>query len=132
MERTFTRAINRGNNLLAIGFLAIVATGLIGDLLHESELSGKADELAMLAVGAGAIIWYQWRDNRHSRSFAPLTMLVAALVIKGVGLALEIHDAEDIQDDIGVVLFLLVAIGAVGTILFRTRATPAAALERPI
>lgn len=132
MERTFTRAINRGNNLLAIGFLAIVATGLIGDLLHESELSGKADELAMLAVGAAAIIWYQWRDNRHSRSFAPLTMLVAALVIKGVGLALEIHDAEDMQDDIGVVLFLLVAIGAVGTILFRTRATPAAALERPI
>jgi hypothetical protein len=113
--------INRGNNLLATGALAALGLGLITELTQEDELLHKADEIGVIVIAALLVGWYFLGKNRYSRSFVPLAMVTAALVVKVVGLALEFSDTKDVGDDIGVVQVILALLIIVGITLYASR-----------
>lgn len=115
--------INRGNNLLATGALAALALGLVTFTAQEDELLHKADEIGIIIVALLLVGWYFLGKNRYSRSFVPLGMVTAALVVKVVGLALEFDDTADRGDDIGLVQVILALLIIVGITLYLTRAT---------
>lgn len=103
---------NRGNNLLATGIVALAAFSFFGEFFSESEWFAKLDEGLMLVLGLIAIAWYWTKNNRYTRSFWPIVLLVLGLADKIMAIYLERADAEDVGDDFGgVTLFLL------GTIL---------------
>lgn len=115
--------INRGNNLLATGALAALALGLATFTTQEDEWLHKADEIGIIIVALLLVGWYFLGKNRYSRSFVPLGMVTAALVVKVVGLALEFDDTADRRDDIGLVQVILALLIIVGITLYLTRAT---------
>ena len=113
--------INRGNNLLAMGALAALGLGLITEISQEDEWLHRADEFGVIGLAALLVGWYFLGKNRYSRSFVPLAMVTAALVVKVVGLALEVSDTKDVGDDIGVVQVILALLIIVGITLYASR-----------
>lgn len=123
--------INRGNNLLATGALAAIAMGLVTLTTQEDELLHKADEIGIMIVAAVLVVWYFLGKNRYSRSFVPLAIVTAALVVKVVGLALELNDTKDVGDDIGVIQVILALLIIVGITLYNTRSSTRPDSTRP-
>ncbi|HVW67252.1 MAG TPA: hypothetical protein VHA78_06035 [Candidatus Peribacteraceae bacterium] len=103
---------NRGNNLVAASVVALSGFGFFGEFFSESEWYAKLDEGIMLVLGLIAIAWYWTKNNRFTRSFWPVALLILGLADKIMAVYLERADAEDVGDDLGgVTIFLL------GTIL---------------
>ncbi len=69
-------AINRGNNLLMSGSLAVLELGLIPEILRETEWIDRGDDiiLALLAITVSG--WYLSGKNRFQRSFVPFGCLL--------------------------------------------------------
>jgi uncharacterized membrane protein YqjE len=110
---TVREAWNRGNNLLATGFLAISSLAFFPDYFLESEFLNKLDEVLLLVLGLIGIGWYLRGRNKFSRSFIPIALLFLGLVVKILGIIWEISQKEDIGDDFGgAVLFVLATIVA--------------------
>ena len=95
-------AINRGNNLLMSGSLAVLGFGLIPEILRETEWIDRGDDiiLALLAITISG--WYLSGKNRFQRSFVPFGLLIVTLVTKIAGLSLEIGDPDAAGDEFGV------------------------------
>lgn len=106
----------RGYNFFVVAFLGIVGGSLITELFLESEWLFRVDELLIIAIAALAIVWYLIGQHRLTRSPVPMLFAVVALGAKVLGLILEIKDAADVGDDIGIVqmliLFTIVAVVA--------------------
>lgn len=98
---------NRGNNLVGATIVALSGFGFFGEFFSEDEVSHKLDEGIMLVLGIIAIIWYCVGANRWKRSFAPVLLVLLALVDKIMAVVLEMGDKEDIGDDLGGVTMLL-------------------------
>lgn len=110
------QAIVRGYNFFVVAFLGIVGGSLVTELFLESEWLFRVDELLIIAIAALAIVWYLAGQHRLTRSPVPMLFAICALAAKVLGLVLEIKDAADVGDDIGIVqmliLFTIVAIVA--------------------
>ena len=106
----------RGYNFFVVAFLAIVGGSLVTELYQESEWLFRVDELLIIAIAALAVAWYLVGQHRLTRSPVPMLLAVVALGAKVLGLILEIKDAVDVGDDIGIVqmliLFTIVAVVA--------------------
>ena len=106
----------RGYNFFVVAFLAIVGGSLVTELYQESEWLFRIDELLIIAIAALAVAWYLVGQHRLTRSPVPMLLAVVALGAKVFGLILEIKDAADVGDDIGIVqmliLFTIVAVVA--------------------
>ena len=106
----------RGYNFFVVAFLAIVGGSLVTELYQESEWLFRIDELLIIAIAALAVAWYLVGQHRLTRSPVPMLLAVVALGAKVLGLILEIKDAADVGDDIGIVqmliLFTIVAVVA--------------------
>jgi hypothetical protein len=111
-----SQAMVRGYNFFVVAFLGIVGGSLVTELLQESEWLFRLDELLIIAIAALAVAWYLVGQHRLTRSPVPMLFAVAALGAKVLGLILEIKDAADVGDDIGIVqmliLFTIVAVVA--------------------
>src|SRR3981081_4298475 len=86
--------INRGNNLLVMGMLAIIGIDELTAVGVEGGIKGAIDESVIAVVGLGALAWY-WR-NRYRRRLLPLPFIAADLVFKVMALLIE--DPDDRGD----------------------------------
>ena len=106
----------RGYNFFVVAFLAIIGGSLVTELYQESEWLFRVDELLIIAIAALAVAWCLVGQHRLTRSPVPMLLAVVALGAKVFGLILEIKDAADVGDDIGIVqmliLFTIVAVVA--------------------
>ena len=105
---SINQAIVRGYNFFVVAFLGILAGGLVTELFQESEWLFRVDELLIIAIAIIAVVWYLVGQHRLTRSVVPILLAVGALAAKLLGLILEIKDAADVGDDIGIVQTLLV------------------------
>jgi len=108
---TTQEAVQRGNNLLAIAIAALSGLAFFPEFFFEDEASHRLDEVGLLLVGLVAIAWYLTGTHKLRRSMVPLALLGADLVLKIVGLVLELGDKEDLTDEFGaLILFVLATI----------------------
>ena len=111
----------RGNNLTATALVAVGGLSFLPELFTEDELPYKLDETVLALIAVGAIAWYLLGRNRWTRSWVPLALAAGALVMKGIGLALEIGDAADAGDDYGALFFFAFTTVTVGWLYLRSR-----------
>jgi hypothetical protein len=102
------QAVTRGYNFFVVAFLGIVGGSLVTQVFFEDEWTHRLDELLLLAIGVGAIVWYRAGQNRLTRSLVPVILAGAALLSKVVGILLEINDAKDVGDDFDYLMLLLI------------------------
>ena len=114
-------AINRGNNLLGIAYIAVTSVGLIDLVFSENEWLDRADDIAIILIALIGVVWYISGRNRYKRSFVPLAIVGVSFLVKVVALIIEFDDPAAAGDDYGVVIaFLLITI-VEAVILYRTR-----------
>ncbi len=116
-------AINRGNNLLMSGSLAVLGFGLIPEILRETEWIDRGDDIILALLSITVSGWYLSGKNRFQRSFVPFGLLIVALVTKITGLSLEIGDPDAAGDEFGVIPVLLLLLFLSGYILYSSRGT---------
>src|SRR3989442_5366206 len=112
-ENTMTvdEAFQRGNNLVATAIVALSGFAFLPEFFFEDEGPYKLDEALLFIIGIIALAWYLWKRNKVTRSLVPVLLIVAALVVKIVGIVIELNDKEDLADDIGaLILFALASI----------------------
>jgi hypothetical protein len=116
-----TEAINRGNNLLGIAYIAITSVGLIDLVFSENEWLDRADDIAIIIIALIGVAWYLSGRNRYTRSLVPLAIVGISFLVKAAALIIEFDDPAAAGDDYGIVIafFLLTIVEAV--ILYRTR-----------
>ena len=118
--------MNRGNNLLIIGFLAVLGVGVIAELFNETELMDKADDAIMVLIALIAVIWYLRGTHRHQSSWFPFILLSLGFVDKVLGLVTESGDPTAAGDEFGILPTILVLMIISGVIIARSRrANPA-------
>ena len=118
-------AINRGNNLLMVGFLAANAVGLIGMLFAEDEWIDRAEDMTVILLALAAVVWYRTKSHRFQYSFVPYGLLVAALAAKITALFIEFDDLKALGDELLLVPPLIVMVIVAGYLLYRARQTAA-------
>lgn len=121
MKLQVREAINRGNNLLAVGVLVFVASGIFTEILVEDELLDKADDILITLMAIGAVIWYLRGKNRVQFSWTPFALLAIAFVAKVFAFLNEFSDPAAVGDEFGTVIPLAVMTIATGVILYRSR-----------
>ena len=108
---TVDEAYQRGNNLVATAIVALSGLAFLPEFFLEDEAPYKLDEFLLFVLGIAAIAWYLRGRNRVTRSLVPIVLVVAAFVVKIIGLVLEFKDKEDAGDDYGaLILFALASI----------------------
>ena len=121
MEIKTREAINRGNNLWIVGFLAIIATGLVALLFVEDEWVDRAEDLVFIVLAIAAVFWYRRGNNRFQFSFIPCGLLMVAFLVKIAALVVEFGDLAAMGDDLLLLPPLFVMMIVAGTVLYRTR-----------
>lgn len=121
--------LNRGNNLFAVALVAAIALGGASEIFFEGNVRGGLDEVAILLVAAGGVLWY--RRNRYHQSLIPAAILGGPFIFKVIAILIE--DADDKGDDYGAVATLLIALIIWAVIYYRSRsaAEPLADRNRP-
>ena len=123
MPKTIQEAMNRGNNLMVIAFLNVLALGWVVETFREDDWVDKIDDILLIVFALAALIWFLRQSNRYQASWLPFTLLVLSFVIKVIGIGLEIADTEAVGDDIGVILPFVLMVIVTAVILIRTRNT---------
>jgi peptidoglycan/LPS O-acetylase OafA/YrhL len=113
--------MNRGNNLMMVAFLSILAVGVIAELFVETELLDKADDAFVLMLGILAVIWYVRGRNRYLYSWTPFILLALAFAGKALAFANEFNDPAAVGDEFGIVPVLAAMLIISAVILVRTR-----------
>ena len=113
--RTARELINRGNNLFACGFVAVVGLAALPQLPTEG-VKGALDEGGMVFLGLGAVAWY-W-SNRFKSTWAPLAFPIVLIALKIVALLIE--NPDDRGDDIGILITTVILAISWGVIKHRS------------
>ena len=121
MEIKTREALNRGNNLLIVGFLAVIATGLVALLFVEDEWVDRAEDLVFLVIAIAAVSWYRSGSNRYRFSLMPYGLLTVAFLAKVAALLIEFGDLPAMGDDLLLLPPLFVMMIIAGSMLYRTR-----------
>jgi len=121
MSNQVKEAMNRGNNLLVVGVLVFLASGIFAEIFIENELLDKADDIFVTLMAITAVIWYLWGKNRFQYSWAPWSLLAITFVAKVLAFINERDDPAAVGDEFGVVIPLAVMVIVSGVILYRAR-----------
>ncbi len=127
MPKSIKEAMNRGNNLVIIVFLGILAFGVISELFVENELLDKADDAFVLILGIIGIAWYLRGRNRYRYSWTPFTLVALSLVAKVRAFINEFNDPTAAGDEYGIVPVLA---APAGRTRFSTKVLPGGRLSR--
>ncbi len=103
-------AIQKGKNFFAVGFFVVAGFSFLTDLMAEGEFSARLDEYLLVALALVAVWWYVVGNNKFKHSFVPVFLMILASLIKLLGIFLEWGDTEDLGNDIGGIVFFLVAL----------------------
>jgi cell division protein FtsW (lipid II flippase) len=103
MAITLANAINRGANILPVGFLAALGLGLLSVAFQETEWVDRAGDIVLFLVAIAAIAWYFIGLNRYRRSLFPIVLVMIALATKIVELGVEFGDPAAVGDEFGVI-----------------------------
>lgn len=104
---------NRGDNLLAIGITAIAGLALIPEILVESG-SAMADDIIVLLLGLGGLVWYFTSENRYKRSIVPFVFVGLSFIVKLYSTFMESGSAISMSDDVLTLgLFILASVVAI-------------------
>jgi hypothetical protein len=114
-------AMNRGNNLLMTGFLAVLGFGLIPEIIRETEWIDRGDDIVLAILAIAVSAWYLSGNNRFRRSLVPFCLVVVALITKFVALAIEISDPDALGNELGTIPVLLLFVILSGYVLYSTR-----------
>lgn len=98
---TVAAIANRGFNLLSATVLTLGGLTFGSVFFQEMDWSDKVDDGGFLIVAAVALGWYLWRHNRFAKSWVPVMIAVAAVLIQVLGLILERDDPKAFGDNIG-------------------------------
>jgi hypothetical protein len=121
MPENIKEAINRGNNLLGIAYIAVTSVGLIDLVFSENEWLDRADDIAIIIIAIIGVVWYISGRNRYKRSLVPLAIVGVSFLVKVAALIIEFDDPAAAGDDYGIVIaFLLITI-VEAVIYYRTR-----------
>jgi hypothetical protein len=119
---TVEEAMNRTNNLLATGLMAVLAAGVVPVAFIEAEWVDRVDDILVGVIAIVAVAWYLWGRNRFTWSVAPAVLVALGLVLKAVTVfATEATDVAARGDDIGVMVGFVVALGLVAWQVWKTR-----------
>jgi len=99
---------NRGNNLLVVGLQTFTAIGLLGEIIRETELRDKGDDIFIVLLALASIIWYFTGRNRYKLSWFPFVLLAATAIVKVGTLIYEFSDQVAVGDELGLVLPIVV------------------------
>jgi high-affinity Fe2+/Pb2+ permease len=116
-------AVTRGYNFFVVAFLGIAAGSLVGEVPQEGLWVFRLDELLIIAVAIGAIVWYLLGQHRYQRSLVPLALAFAAFAAKVLGLIIEFKYTVESGDDYTMVQALLLLVIVAGVVYYRTRAS---------
>lgn len=114
-------AINRGNNLLVSGSLAVIGFGIAMEIFRETEWIDRTDDIILLLLAIAVSAWYLSGSNRFQRSFVPFGLLVIALITKIIWLFIEIGDPDAVGDEFGLLPVLVLLVILSGYILMGTK-----------
>ncbi len=102
-------AVNRTNNLLATVIVGIAGLAFAPEILIEDKWRYKLDDWLLFLLGAGAFLWYRKGRNKFTRSLMPVILVAAGLVIKIIGITIEIKEKDDVGDDFGGLILFITA-----------------------
>jgi hypothetical protein len=125
MAENLSEAINRGNNLLGIAYIAVTSIGLIDLVFSDNEWIDRADDIAIIVIAILGVAWYLSGRNRYKRSLVPLVIVAVSFLVKVVALRIEFDDPAAAGDDYGVVIAFFIMMVVEAIILYRTRKTAA-------
>jgi hypothetical protein len=124
---TLGEAINRGNNQLMIGLMALMFPPLIF-AIGEDVLPDKIDDGLIVILAIVGIVWYFVGRNRYHHSFTPLALVLVSFIAQAGGLLLELGDplGEGIDD---IPLILAFTMGVILSIIIYSRSRQRASLS---
>ena len=103
-----TQSVNRTVNLIGVAIAGLAGFAFAPEAIIEPDVIDKVDDMLILLLGIGAIVWYLRNGNRYVRSLMPIFFVGVALVLKIFAIIVEIADPEDVGDDFGgLILFAL-------------------------
>ena len=112
-------AMNRGNNLLVVGVLVFLASGVFSEIFIENELLDKADDIFVTLMAIAGVVWYLRGKNRFQFSWVPFGLLAVTFVAKVLAFINEFNDPAAVGDEFGVVIPLAVMVIISGVIIYR-------------
>jgi peptidoglycan/LPS O-acetylase OafA/YrhL len=113
MIKNMQEAINRGNNLFVIVFLAAIGISVVAEIIMETDLIDKVDDMIIVGLGIIGAVWYF--RNYTKRSYVPLILAILAFAAKIFAFIVELDDKAAVGDEFGILpaLLLLIIITAV-------------------
>lgn len=103
MPVTVQDAINRGTNMMPVGFLVAIGFGLLTVMYDEIEWIDRVGDIILFLIAIVAILWYFHGENRFRHSVVPIILVFAALATKLAELGLEFGDPASAGDEFGVI-----------------------------
>ena len=110
---TTQQAVNRGFNLLATSVASLAGFAFLPEAFFENDFPDKIDDILLFVIALVAMFWYNHSQNRYVRSFVPVLLVIAALVVKIIGIIIEHDDAQAVGDDFGGLILFVLATGLV-------------------
>jgi hypothetical protein len=132
VPKSIKEAMNRGSNLLMVGFLGVLGVGVFAEVINEHDLIDKADDILVVLLALAAVIWYFRNDDRYRYSWLPFALLAISLAIKVGAIFAEIDDTAAVGDEFGIVPSLLGLLIVSLVILIRSRRTLKGLDERQV
>lgn len=121
MPKSTQEALNRGNNLMVVAFINVLAVGWISEVFREDDWADKTDEILMIIFAVIALVWYLRKENRYHVSWIPFILLILTCAAKAGAIMIELNDQAAVGDDFGAIVPLFVMIIVTAIILIRTR-----------
>jgi peptidoglycan/LPS O-acetylase OafA/YrhL len=120
---TVREATNHGNNQFMVAFLSIISAMAFLGLVAELNLFQRLDDGIIFLLGVAAAIWYFGGRHRYQRSFTPLALLIASLVVKVIASFMESSNPTDLDDfPLGIALIIGLIISIVMYVRSRDKA----------
>jgi hypothetical protein len=121
MPKTIKEAINRGNNLLMVFFLALVGVAVFTGLFGEPDVADKLDDALYGVLAVVGVVWYLVGNNRYRYSWMPFGLLAVAFLGKVAGQVIENADPNAAGDELPVLIIKGLTLIVGGFLLVRAR-----------
>lgn len=121
MPKSIQEAMNRGNNLLMVTFVAVIAAGVFSLIFVERELLDKADDIFFAILGIVAVAWYLSGRNRYRYSWVPFGLVATGFLVKVLAFINEFDDPVSAGDEYGVVPAMAIVTVLSAVLMIRAR-----------